>query len=63
MIPEYDIFRIDNHGLTWIEPAVTLDDAVTRIQQRGATEPGDYFIFDQSTGDRIQLKVQPSGND
>ncbi len=63
MILEYDIFRIEKNGLTWLEPAVTLDDAKARIQQHGAKQPGDYFIFDQSTGDRIRLKIQPSGND
>ncbi|MGB2666289.1 MAG: hypothetical protein WAK48_19960 [Candidatus Acidiferrum sp.] len=60
MTPEFDIFRIDNNGLTWLELAITLDDAKTRIQQRGAKEPGNYFIFDQGTGDRIMMKVQPT---
>jgi hypothetical protein len=60
MIPEYDVFRINNNGLTWIEPAVTLDDALTRIQQHGAKEPGNYFVFDHRTGERIMLKVQGS---
>lgn len=60
MIPEYDVFRIDDNGLTWIESAVTLDDALMRIQQHGAKQPGDYFIFDQSTGERIMLKLQGS---
>ncbi len=58
MKPEYDIFRIEKHGLTWLGPAVILDDAKMRIQQHCVREPGDYFIFDQSTGDRIRLKVQ-----
>ena len=60
MIPGYDVFRIDNKGLTWIEPAVTLDDALTRIQQHAAKEPGDYFVYDHSNGERIMLKVQRS---
>ncbi len=60
MTPEFDIFRIDDNGLTWLEPAITLDDAVARIQQRGAKEPGNYFIFDQGSGDRIMMKVQPT---
>jgi hypothetical protein len=58
MIPEYDVFRIDNNGLTWIEPALTLHDALTRIQQRGAKEPGDYFVYDHRNRERIMLKVQ-----
>jgi hypothetical protein len=59
MIPEYDVIRIDNNGLTWIEPASTLDDALTRIQQHGAKKPGN-FIFHQATGERVMLKVQES---
>jgi hypothetical protein len=60
LIPEYDIFLIGDNGLTWLGPAESLDDAKTRIQQRGAVEPGDYFIFDQSTGDRFQMTVRAS---
>jgi hypothetical protein len=58
MSSEFDILRIDNNGLTWLEPAITLDDAKARIQQRGAQEPGNYFIFDLCIGDRIMMKVQ-----
>jgi hypothetical protein len=60
MSPEFDILRIDNNGLTWLEPAITLDDAKARIQQRGAKELGNYFIFDLCAGDRIMMKVQPT---
>jgi hypothetical protein len=60
MSSEFDILRIDNNGLTWLEPAITLDDAKARIQQRGAQEPGNYFIFDLCIGDRIMMKVQPT---
>ncbi len=60
MSPEYDVFRIDKKGLTWIEPAVTLDDALTRIQKHSAKEPGDYFVLDHRSGEKIMLKVQGS---
>jgi hypothetical protein len=60
MIPEYDIFRIEKNGLTWIEPARTLDDAKARIQEHNAKEPGDYYISNPSTGDRIRLDVPAS---
>jgi hypothetical protein len=60
MTPEYDIFRVEKDRLTWLEPAITLDDAKARIQQRGATKPGDYFIFHQNNGDRFQVTVRAS---
>jgi hypothetical protein len=60
MTPEYDIFRVEKDGLIWLGPAESLDDAKTRIQQRGATEPGDYIICNPSTGDRFQMTVRAS---
>ncbi|MGB7436398.1 MAG: hypothetical protein WBR26_05910 [Candidatus Acidiferrum sp.] len=54
--PEYDIFRLDNDGtVIWLEPAMALSDAQTRVQQLGATVPGNYIIFSQKTADKIVL--------
>lgn len=60
MAPKFDIFRIEKDGPKWIEPAATLDDAKTRIQQRGAREPGEYFVFDHDNREKIPMKVQAS---
>jgi hypothetical protein len=57
LIPKYDIFRIDGNEITWIEPAITLDDAKTRIQRHGAKEPGDYFIYDQTTRNKLRMSI------
>jgi hypothetical protein len=58
--PEYDIFRVDTDGTPiWLGPANTLDDAWIRIQQLGATAPGDYFILNQKTAEKIALKAGP----
>jgi hypothetical protein len=58
MNPQFDIFRVHNDGTTiWLEPANTLDAAHARIQQLGASEPGDYLIFNQKTAKKIPLKV------
>jgi hypothetical protein len=58
MIHEYDIFRFDNTCPTlWLEPVMTLNDAKARIQQLGATEPGDYLIFNQTTAEKITSKA------
>jgi hypothetical protein len=65
MIPEYDIFRIDTDGTpVWLRPANTLNDARTRIQQLRGTEPGDghYFIFNQTTAEKIVLKAGPQAS-
>jgi hypothetical protein len=60
MIPEYDIFWVDTDGTpVWLGPASTLADAWTQIQQLGATEPGNYFIFDQKTAEKIALRAGP----
>jgi hypothetical protein len=58
MISEYDIFRVDADGRpVWLAPALTLNDAKTRIQHLGATAPGDYIIFNQTTAEKITLKA------
>jgi hypothetical protein len=58
--PEYDIFRVDTDGTpVWLGPANTLNDARARIQQLGATEPGDYFIVNQTTAEMIVLAAWP----
>lgn len=62
MIPEYDISRISENGLTWLEPVSTLEAAKARIQQCGAKEPGNYFIFDHNNRERIPMTVQPFGS-
>jgi hypothetical protein len=58
MFPEYDIFRVHSDGTTlWLEPAMTLDAAKARIQLLGATQTGDYLIFNQTTAEKISLRV------
>lgn len=58
MTPKYDIFRRNKQGMEmWIEPALTLDGAKARIQELGATEPGDFFIFNHKSTEKVELRV------
>jgi hypothetical protein len=49
MIPQFDIFRMAKGEYVWLEATMTVDDAEARVQERGAAEPGEYFIFNQKT--------------
>jgi hypothetical protein len=50
MIPQYDIFRLQDDGTpVWLEPASTLDDAQNRVHQFGVSEQGEYLIFNQGS--------------
>ncbi len=56
MVPQYDIFRgRDDDTPVWLEPAMTFDDAHARGQQFRASEPGEYFIFNQNNAQKIRL--------
>ena len=63
MVPSFDIFRVlnDQESL-WMEAAVTLDDAITRVRQIGAEDSGQYFIHSQKTGVEIAMTVRRSAN-
>jgi hypothetical protein len=58
MTQQYDIFRRTNEGIEmWIEPAMTLDGAKARILDLGSREPGDFFIFNHRSAERIEFRV------
>jgi hypothetical protein len=48
-----DIFRIEHHGVLWLESAATLDDAKTRIAEFGTRHSGDYLVLNQLTGNKF----------
>jgi hypothetical protein len=61
LVPPFDIFRVLNdQEALWIEAAVTLDDAITRVRQIGASQAGQYFIHSQKTGVEIDMTVRRS---
>jgi hypothetical protein len=55
MVEPFDIFLVlPNQELQWVEPSKTITEAMARIAQRG---PGDYVIFNQTTGNKLAVKV------
>jgi hypothetical protein len=46
-IPTYDIFsgHFPGGDALWIEKVEGLGDAVSRMKQLAASDPGDYFVF------------------
>ena len=47
----YDIFKRGDRGtLVWIEAAVDLEKAKSRILELSAEAPGQYVVFNQATG-------------
>lgn len=63
MVPQFDIFRsLSAKEHLWIEAAVTLDDAITRVRQIGAVQAGKYFIHSQKTHVEIAITVRRSAN-
>jgi hypothetical protein len=48
--------------LSWIEAAVTLDDAITRVRQIGAAQSGEYCIHSQKTGVEICMTIPRPAN-
>jgi hypothetical protein len=53
MIPQLDIFRVGTDGhLLWIAAAGSLQGAQRRITILMTSEPADYVIYSQQTGDK-----------
>jgi hypothetical protein len=48
---QYDLFAADpDSGPLWLETITGLDKAEKRMKERGAEEPGDYFIYNVREG-------------
>jgi hypothetical protein len=61
VIGTFDVFHIDSFGQPiWQEAALTLDDALARVQQLGASVSGEYLIQSQKTGVQVSLKIARS---
>jgi hypothetical protein len=61
MVQQYDIFRVRHDDTpVWLEPATTFHDALAQVQQFGASEPEEYFLFNQNNAQKIRLVVEPS---
>ena len=59
-MPPFDIYRVsDEDELHWIEAALTLNDAIARVRQIGASLSGSYLIRSQ-TGAEIHITIHRS---
>lgn len=59
----FDIFKINKEGPVWRGAAITLDEAKKRVRELAKVEPGEYMIFNQQTGERLQItpgKTEPT---
>jgi hypothetical protein len=53
MLPQFDIFRVETDAnLLWRATADSLQSAQRRITILMASEPADYVIYSQQTGDK-----------
>jgi len=56
MFQPLDIFKTDPDGsVLWRGAAETLIAAKLRIQRLALSSPGEYFVLNQRTGDRISI--------
>lgn len=61
MVPPLDIFRLTPDGqLLWIAPAEDLSAAHRRIAILTASEPADYVIYSQKTGNKTFVRKNVS---
>jgi hypothetical protein len=58
MVPSLDIFRIESGDLRWCDAAATMKTAKARIEKLALSSRGNYFIFDQKSGQRIYVSVE-----
>jgi hypothetical protein len=60
MVPSLDIFKISGGDVLWRDAVATLETAKARIRKLALSSPGEYFVLDQNTGQRIF--ATPSGS-
>jgi hypothetical protein len=56
MSTPFDIFRLDQAGVRWLESAESLDHAKTRIHELAVSSPGEFLLLDQKTGNKVVIK-------
>ena len=56
MIPAFDIFRVVNGQLLWVDAVPSLDIAQASVRQLMSVKPAEYMILSQKTRNKISLK-------
>ncbi len=44
MTTSFDIFRVENSGVRWLEAAAGLEEAKSRVRQIAAKAPGEFLV-------------------
>ncbi|MCU1241443.1 MAG: hypothetical protein JWO71_2169 [Candidatus Acidoferrum typicum] len=58
LLPPFDIFKVAGDGHpTWVQSALTLEDANARVQTLGLAFPGKYIILSQKTGRQTVVTI------
>jgi hypothetical protein len=53
-VPAYDILKKDGvDGSRWVEAVADLEEAKVRARLLAAGAPGEYFVFNQQTGNIV----------
>jgi len=55
MFPSLDIFKIEGADVLWRDAVADLEEAKTRIRRLALSSPGEYFVFNQHTGQRTAV--------
>jgi hypothetical protein len=58
MVPSLDIFRMESGDLRWCEAVTNMEAAKARIEKPALSWRGNYFVFDQKSGQRIHVSVE-----
>ena len=58
MVPSLDIFKIESGDLRWCEAVANVETAKARVEKLAQSSRGNYFIFDQKSGQRIHVTVE-----
>ena len=57
MIAPFDLFRTEADGsVKWLGVCADLVAAKARVAELSAALPGEYFVFSQTTGNRLFIK-------
>ena len=57
IIAPFDIFKDKEGTLLWCGTAATLEEAKDRVRLLAESDPTDYMIFSQKTGNRIVIQA------
>jgi len=53
MMVSLDLYRTTSEATEWVGAFLDLDAAKAKLLELAETRPGDYSIFDHSTGERL----------